>query len=85
MKAVHLVKAVVTRWLSYGAACKRYLEILDQELVAKPNPDISRYQLDLLEPRTVLKLSLLSYQSCVCCYDQIAKISGQYMMLGSKP
>ena len=26
MKALHLVKAVVTRWLSHGATCKRCLE-----------------------------------------------------------
>ena len=67
MKVLHLViKAVVTRWLSHGATCKRclerykeILEALDQELVAKPNPEISGYQADLLEPSTVLELSLL--------------------------
>ena len=66
MKALHLVKAVVTRWLSHGAACKRcleryeeILEALDQVLVAKPNPEISGYWSDLLEPSTVLELSLL--------------------------
>ena len=66
MKALHLVKAVVTRWLSHGAACKRclekyeeILEALDQVLVAKPNPEISRYQSDLLEPSRVLDLMLL--------------------------
>ena len=65
MKALHLVKAVVTRWLSHGAACKRFLEryeilqALDQVLVAKPNPEISGYQSDLLEPSTELELSLL--------------------------
>ena len=66
MKVLHLVKAVVTRWLSHGATCKRcleryeeILEALDQVLVAKPNPEISRYWSDLLEPCTVLELSLL--------------------------
>ena len=66
MKALHLVKAVVTRWLSHGAACKRcleryeeILEALDQVLVAKPNPEVSGYRSDLLEPSTVLELSLL--------------------------
>ena len=66
MKALHLVKAVVTRWLSHGAICKRCLETyeeilaaLDQVLVAKPNPEISGYQSDLLEPSTELELSLL--------------------------
>ena len=66
MKVLHLVKAVVTRWLSHGATCKRclerheeILEALDQVLVAKPNPEISRYWSDLLEPSLVLKLSLL--------------------------
>ena len=65
MKALHLVKAVVTRWLSHGATCKRCLErykilqALDQVLVAKPNPEISGYQSDLLEPSTELELSLL--------------------------
>ena len=66
MKALHLVKAVVTRWLSHGATCKRcleryeeILEALDQVLVAKPNPEISGYRSDLLEPSMVLELSLL--------------------------
>ena len=66
MKELHLVKAVVTRWLSHGAICRRCLEryeeilaALDQVLVAKPNPEISGYQSDLLEPNTVLELSLL--------------------------
>ena len=66
MKALHLVKAVVTRWLSHGATCKRcleryeeILEALDQVLVAKPNPEISGYRSDLLEPNMVLELSLL--------------------------
>ena len=62
MKGLHLVKAVATRWLSHGAAFQRYeeiLEALDQVLVAKPNPEISRYWSDLLEPSTVLELPLL--------------------------
>ena len=65
MKALHLVMAVVTTWLSHGAACKRcleryeILEALGQVLVAKPNPEICGYQSDLLEPSTVLELSLL--------------------------
>ena len=66
MKALYLVKAVVTRWLSHGAACKRcleryedILEALDQVLVAKPNPEISGYWSELLEQRTVLELPLL--------------------------
>ena len=66
MKALHLVNTVVTRWLSHGATCKRcleryeeILEALDQVLVAKPNPEISGYWSDLLEPSTVLELSLL--------------------------
>ena len=65
MKALHLLKAVATRWLSHGAACKRclerykeILEALDQVLVAKPNPGISGYRSDFLEPSTVLQLSL---------------------------
>ena len=68
MKALQLVKAVVTRWLSHGAACQRCLErytetleVLDQELVAKLNPKISRYQLDRLTPSTALELALLDY------------------------
>ena len=47
-------------------ACKRcleryeeILEALDQVLVAKPNPEISGYQSDLLQPSTVLELPLL--------------------------
>ena len=66
MKALHLVNTVVTRWLSHGATCKRcleryeeILEALDQVLVAKPNPEISGYRSDLLEPNMVLELSLL--------------------------
>ena len=66
MKALHLVKAVVTRWLWHGATCKRclkrykvILEALDQVLVAKPNPEINRHQSDLLEPSIILELLLL--------------------------
>ena len=62
-KTLRLVKAVFTRWLSHGAACKRclewykeILEALEQVLVAKPNPEINRYRSDLLEPSTVLEL-----------------------------
>ena len=47
-------------------ACKRCLEryeeifeALDQVLVAKPNPEISGYWSDLLQPSTVLELPLL--------------------------
>ena len=61
-----MVKAVATRWLSHDAACKRcleryeeILEALDQVLVAKLNPEISRHRSDLLEPSTVPELSLL--------------------------
>ena len=61
-----MVKAVVTRWLSDGSAGKRclekykeILEVLDQALVAKPNPEISRYRSDLSEPSTVVELLLL--------------------------
>ena len=35
------------------------LEALGQVLVAKPNPEISRHQSDLLEPSIVLELLLL--------------------------
>ena len=62
MKGLHLVKAVVTRWLSHGPSCQRYegiLEALDQVLVAKPDPKMSRYWSDILEPSTVLDLPLL--------------------------
>ena len=81
MKALHMVKAVVTRWLSHGATGKRcleryeeILEALDQVLVAKPNPEISRSRSELLDPSTVqepllLDDILISYQSCVCCYN----------------
>ena len=99
MKALHLVKAVVTRWLSHGAeiSCKRclerykeILEALDQVLVAKPNPEISGCRSDLLEPTTVLELSLLddilTIISKLCLLLQSdRKISGQYMTLWSKP
>ena len=47
-------------------ACKRCLEryeeifeALDQVMVAKPNPEISGYRSDLLQPSTVLELPLL--------------------------
>lgn len=50
MKALRLVKAVVTRWLPHDATCKsclekyrEILEALDQALVVKPNPEISGY------------------------------------------
>ena len=38
---------------------KEILEALDQILVAKPNPEISEYLSDLLEPSTVLQNSFL--------------------------
>ena len=48
MKALYLVTAVVTRWLSHGAPCKRclerceeILEALYQVMAAKPNPEIN--------------------------------------------
>ena len=66
MKALQLVKAVVTRWLSHGAACQRCLERYKETLealdqVAKLNPKISGYQLDRLTPSTALELALLDY------------------------
>ena len=48
MKALYLVTAVVKRWLSHGAPCKRclerceeILEALYQVMAAKPNPEIN--------------------------------------------
>ena len=52
MKALHLIKAVVARWLSHGVICKR---CLDRYKLA----EISGYWSDLLEPSTVLELPIL--------------------------
>ena len=66
MKALYTVKASVTRWLSHGTACKRcrerytvFVEELDNILIVKPNPETSGYRDTLLNPITVMQITML--------------------------
>ena len=65
-KALQLVKAAVTRWLSHGAACRRcrerYVELvesLDQILTQNKNAEWLGYRSTLLEAKTVLEITFL--------------------------
>ena len=66
MKALNLVKAAVTRWLSHGAACRRcrerYTEIveaLDDILVKNNNPEWIGYRSELLKESTIYQITFL--------------------------
>ena len=66
MKALTVVKAAVTRWLSHGAACKRcrerysvIVEALDNITVKNPKPELIGYHSQLLDSTTILKISFL--------------------------
>ena len=65
-KALQLVKAAVTCWLSHGAACRRcrerYVELvesLDQILTQNKNVEWLGYRSTLLEAKTVLEITFL--------------------------
>ena len=66
MKALNVIKASVTKWLSQGAACKRfrkrYIVIVDvsDDIISKnPKPDLIGYQSQLLDPKTLLQILFL--------------------------
>ena len=66
MKALNLVKAAVTRWLSHGSACRRcrerYHEIvaaLDDILVKNKNPEWIGYRSTLLQESTIYEITFL--------------------------
>ena len=67
MKALAVVKAAVTRWLSYGAACKRcrerysvIVEALDDIIIKNPKPELIGYRSQVLDSTTILKVCFLS-------------------------
>ena len=66
MKVLQLLKAVVTRWLSHGAACKRCreryeqtIEALDDILVKNRNAEWIGYRSSLLKATTVFQITFL--------------------------
>ena len=66
IKALNRVKAVVTRWLSHGAACKccreRYhiiIEALDDIISTTNNPELVTYRNTLLDTETVYQITFL--------------------------
>ena len=63
MKALYTVKASVTRRLSHGTACRErytvFVEALDNILIVKPNPETSEYRDTLLNPITVMQMTML--------------------------
>ena len=66
MKALTVVEAAVTRWLSHGAASKRCRErysviakALDDIIVKNPKPELIGYRSQLLDSTTILKISFL--------------------------
>ena len=66
MKALNVIKASVTRWLSHGAACKRcrerYSVIVDalNDIISKnPKPELIGYRSQLLDSKTLLQISFL--------------------------
>ena len=65
-KALQLLKAVVTHWLSHGAACRRcrerYIELvesLDQILTQNKNAEWLGFRSTLLEEKTILEITFL--------------------------
>ena len=66
MKAVQLLKAAVTGWLSHGAACKKcrecyeqIIEALDDIFVKNRNAEWIGCRSSLLKPTTFLQITLL--------------------------
>ena len=86
MKVLFTVKAVVTRWLSHGVACKRcieryvvIIEALDNVLTEteKQKPEVEGYHATLLQPNTIMQIALLddvlSTTSALCLLLQSDK------------
>lgn len=66
LKVLQLIKAVVTRWLSHGAACKRcrerysqIVEALDDILTKNSNAEWFGYRSTMLKPITIFRLTFL--------------------------
>ena len=66
MKALSVIKAAVTRWLSHGAACKRCRErygiilgALDDIIIRNPKAELIGYREELLDAKTVLEITFL--------------------------
>lgn len=66
MKALSIVKAALTRWLSHGAACRRcrirypeIVEALDDIVVKNPKAELIGIRDELLKPQTVLQICFL--------------------------
>ena len=86
MKAIFTVKAIVTRWLSHGAACKRcieryvvIIEALDNVLTEteKQKPEVESYHATLLQLNKIMQIALLddvlSTTSALCLLLQSDK------------
>ena len=66
IKALNLVKAVITRWLSHGAACTRcraryhiIIEALDDIISITNNPELVTYRDTLLDTETAYHITFL--------------------------
>ena len=67
MKALKIVKAAVTRWLSHGAACKRcrerYVQIVEalDDITARDQtkPELASHRASLREPRILMAITFL--------------------------
>ena len=66
LKALNLVKAAVTRWLSHGAACRRcreryvvIIESLDDIVSNKANAELLGHRDTLLQTKTVYRITFL--------------------------
>lgn len=82
LKALNVIKAAVTRWLSHGAACKRCRErygmiisALDDIVTRNPKPELIGYRSELLNVNTVLQITFLE--------DVLSVINGLSMVLQS--
>ena len=86
MKALFTIKAVVMRWLSLGAGCKRcieryvvIIEALDNVLIdtEKQKPEVEGCHAMLLQPNTIMQITLLddvlSTTSALCLLLQSHK------------
>ena len=66
LKALNLVKAAVTRWLSHGSACRRcreryvvIIEALDDIVSSKNNAELLVHRDTMLESQTVFQITFL--------------------------
>ena len=84
MKVLFTIKAVVTRWLSHGTACKRcieryvvIIEALDNVLTETEKQKPEGYHVMLLQPNVIMQIALLddvlSTYSALCLLLQSDK------------